>query len=209
MTQLKKTSIKTITYALILMLLTATLSQLPFFKAHASPKMPSPDAAVKAKTTPVANFSSPDAFAKTLKPYAEKVGKKHNVDPKILIAQAAHESNWGRSIPKGAKGQSSHNLFGIKGNYGSKNTAKAKTKEHIKGKTVTHYGFFRLYFDYGECFEHYIQIMHAKRYNNILKHGQNPKAYFEQLQKSGYATDPQYAKKLLRVYHHPSIKKLG
>ncbi len=55
-----------------------------------------------------------EEFIARLRPAAEAVGKQLGVDSDTLIAHAALETGWGRSLPNGADGESSFNLFGIK-----------------------------------------------------------------------------------------------
>lgn len=204
-----KKALRFITYCLILMSLAVIMCQMPVFKANASPKIPSPDvqmaAKIVAKSPAPTRFKTSGEFVQAMMPFAKTVGKKHNIDPKILIAQAAHETNWGKSIPKHKNGQSSYNLFGIKASPKSANKIQAKTTEHRKGVNRIEYASFRSYQNYGESFEHYVQLMKRDRFKAVLDLGNNPKAYFNHLQKAGYATDPKYAQKLLGVYHHPVI----
>ena len=55
----------------------------------------------------------------TLWPQAQQAAAQQlGVDPVNLVAQAALESNWGRSMPRTAGGASSNNLFGIKATGG-------------------------------------------------------------------------------------------
>ena len=53
-------------------------------------------------------------FVQALLPAATKAGEKLGVDPSSLIAHAALETGWGKSMPAAADGSCSFNLFGIK-----------------------------------------------------------------------------------------------
>ena len=59
-------------------------------------------------------FSSPDAFVATMLPMAQQAADRIGVDPLYLVAQAALETGWGKSVMRQQDGSSSHNLFGIK-----------------------------------------------------------------------------------------------
>ncbi|MEF9673935.1 rod-binding protein [Pseudomonas sp. PCH446] len=59
-------------------------------------------------------FSSPDEFVATMLPMAEQAARRIGVDPRYLVAQAALETGWGKSVMRQQDGSSSHNLFGIK-----------------------------------------------------------------------------------------------
>ena len=79
-------------------------------------------------------INSPAEFVKKLWPFAVEAAGHIGVDPKILIAQSALETGWGKSIAKSTDGQSSHNLFGIKADAGWKGeTASSKTTEYRGG----------------------------------------------------------------------------
>ena len=59
-------------------------------------------------------FESPDAFVATMLPMAQQAADRIGVDPLYLVAQAALETGWGKSVMRQQDGSSSHNLFGIK-----------------------------------------------------------------------------------------------
>ena len=55
-----------------------------------------------------------ESFISAVLPHATRAAKALGVDPHSLIAQAALETGWGKSLPKSADGSPSYNLFGIK-----------------------------------------------------------------------------------------------
>ena len=57
-----------------------------------------------------------EEFVKTYYSVAEKAGKKYNLNPTVILAQAAHESGWGGSYAARVR----KNFFGITA-YGSTN----------------------------------------------------------------------------------------
>ena len=59
-------------------------------------------------------FNTPKEFVHELWPFAEKAAKELGTSPKIIIAQAALETGWGKHIIRNADGTSSNNLFNIK-----------------------------------------------------------------------------------------------
>lgn len=154
-----------------------------------------------AKTNKAA-FQSQKDFVKTMYPYAQKAAKKIGLDPKVLIAQAAHETNWGKRIPKRQDGSSSHNLFGIKATSSNKKThAISKTKEYQKGKMIRIKAGFRTYDNFEASFEDYVAMLQrAKRYESALSNTHKPYNFLKQLQSAGYATDPKYAQKIYNIY---------
>src|ERR1700735_2534855 len=63
---------------------------------------------------PVASAAVQQKFIQGLLPQAQQAGQQLGVAPGNLIAQAALETNWGRSLPRDGAGHSSNNLFGVK-----------------------------------------------------------------------------------------------
>ena len=82
-------------------------------------------------------FNNPIEFVKALWPYALTAAKKIGVDPKILIAQAALETGWGKAVAEHSDGTSSFNLFNIKAdsNWNDKSVS-VKTVEYEQGVAV-------------------------------------------------------------------------
>ena len=156
-------------------------------------------------------FVSPTDFVQTIYPHAKAAAKELGIDPKVLVAQAAHETNWGKRIPKIKNGGSSYNIFGMKtATTKSPNKVIIQTKEYRKGKLVREKAGFRVYQDYQEAFNDYIGMLkRSSRYQTAVKKAHLPYEFLAALQKSGYATDPAYAKKIYAVYQSSIIKRLG
>ena len=51
-----------------------------------------------------------------------------------------------------------------------------------------------------------IFLQSSPRYQQALKQTDDPKQYFDELQRSGYATDPAYADKVMSVYNSDRLK---
>lgn len=153
---------------------------------------------------PKTKFHSPTDFVTTIYPFAKKAAEEIGLDPKVLVAQAAHETSWGKRIPRCKDGSSSHNLFGIKASPSSLHkSAISKTKEFQKGKMIKVKAGFRAYNDYEAAFNDYVAMLQrSKRYEHALKNTNDPYTFLIGLQTAGYATDPKYAKKIYDVYRH-------
>ena len=68
------------------------------------------------------------------------------MDPEVVVAHAALETGWGRSVPMGADGKPSFNLFGIKaGSHWTGNASLASTNEFAGGRMQTTLASFRAY----------------------------------------------------------------
>lgn len=119
----------------------------------------------------------------------------------FMLAQAAHESGWGRREIRQADGTPSHNLFGIKAGANWRGpVAEVTTTEHIDGRPQRVVQRFRAYADYAESFADYAALMVSQpRYAAVRAAGGDAAAFAHGLQRAGYATDPRYADKLAGV----------
>lgn len=146
-------------------------------------------------------FTSPQDFVDTLWPVAKKVGKEMGVDPKAIMAQTALETGWGKYIIHHGDGSNSHNLFGIKADHRWKgDVAKVSTLEFRNGVAQKEVAPFRSYDSYEHSLKDYAAFVSGSaRYEKAIENGQSIKGYSEGLQQGGYATDPEYAKKIQRI----------
>ena len=152
-----------------------------------------------------------DGTAKTfidkLKPYAEKAAAMLGLQPQALLAQAALETGWGKSQIKMVDGNPSFNLFGIKANKGWQGKqATVSTLEFRDGVAQKEKARFRAYESYQDAFDDYVKFIAGnKRYQQAVNNTADPQAYFSALQKAGYATDPEYANKIMSIYKRTDI----
>ncbi len=139
-------------------------------------------------------------FVKQVWGYAQQAAAELGVSAKVLVAQAAHESAWGRSMPRLSDGRSSFNLFGIKAHGGwTGPVAASRTHEYIHGRRVNLSDGFRAYGSYGESFMDYVAFLRRNgRYAQALKQTDDA-AFMRELQRAGYATDPKYASKVMAI----------
>ncbi|MEX6503082.1 flagellar assembly peptidoglycan hydrolase FlgJ [Pseudomonas zhanjiangensis] len=146
-------------------------------------------------------FSSPQEFVAAMLPMAEKAAEKIGVEARYLVAQAALETGWGKSIIRQKDGSSSHNLFGIKThNSWQGDSARVQTTEYKGGQAVKEAASFRAYDSYAQSFEDYVSFLQSNgRYQGALKSTDNPERFVRELQQAGYATDPQYARKVSQI----------
>ena len=146
-------------------------------------------------------FTGPESFVHNLWPLAVKAGNELGVDPKVILAQAALETGWGSAIKQTADGTSSHNLFNIKaGSKWTGNTVYANADEIINNQPVKEISHFRAYESHADSFSDYVTLLkNNSRYYNVLKHADDSFAYVKGLQDAGYATDPQYAEKIMNI----------
>ena len=148
-----------------------------------------------------AAFGSKEEFIAAMLPMAEKAADKIGVDPRYLVAQAALETGWGKSIIRQQDGSSSHNLFGIKThNTWDGESARVLTTEYRGGKAVKEAASFRAYESFAHSFEDYVTFLQGNgRYEKALAAVDKPGQFAQELQKAGYATDPHYARKINQI----------
>lgn len=146
-------------------------------------------------------FDSPLEFVKTLWTEAKQASERLGVHPAVLIAQAALETDWGRKIIRHENGQTSFNLFNIKtGSSWNKDSVTVKTLEYKNGIVNKERAAFRSYDSFAESFEDYVKLLkNNSRYDLAVQSSANPKKFLQGLQAGGYATDPNYAKKILNI----------
>ena len=119
----------------------------------------------------------------------------------FMVAQAAHESAWGQREIRHVDGSASHNLFGIKAGANWKGAvAEVTTTEFVDGEAHKVKAKFRAYGSYAESFNDYAKLLSANpRYRDVLAQSGSAQGFAQELQRAGYATDPQYAEKLTRT----------
>jgi flagellar protein FlgJ len=146
-------------------------------------------------------FRSADEFVATMLPMAQQAAERIGVDPRYLVAQAALETGWGKSVMRQQDGTSSHNLFGIKAGSSWKGAqARAITSEFRDGEMVKETAEFRSYDSYQDSFHDLVTLLQSNnRYQEVLKSADNPEQFVRELQKAGYATDPDYASKISQI----------
>jgi len=116
----------------------------------------------------------------------------------FMLAQAGHESGWGRRELRHADGSPTHNLFGIKAGAGWKGAvAEVTTTEYVNGEPKRLVQRFRAYASAADSFADYAALMKSQpRYQSVREAGGDARGFASALQRAGYATDPLYADKL-------------
>lgn len=152
--------------------------------------------------------TSPAAFVRRMWPHAQNAARLLGVAPEVLIAQAAHETGWGKSVPRFADGRTSHNLFGIKAHRGWHGERVVNsTLEFVNGTAVRQHDGFRAYGSYAESFDDYVNFLHVNpRYTEALTQVKDGPAYLRALQRAGYATDPGYARKIEGILNGATLE---
>ncbi len=157
----------------------------------------------------------PAEFVRQLLPHARRSQAKTGISAAFILAQAALESGWGKVAPGNA-------FFGVKdtdgvnGNeqllqtteYSRRNDLKfpviiSVTPIVIRGQHYFKYrvkDYFRRYNTPEECFDdHAGFFIRNPRYKRAMEVSRIPVQMAAEVARAGYATDPDYKEKLIRV----------
>lgn len=153
-------------------------------------------------------FGSPEEFMKKLWSSAKLAAGVIGAAPEILLAQAALETNWGRKVIPYGKNASTHNLFNIKaGTNWTAPTSTVDSYEDRDGALVKEKSNFRSYGTYLESFFDYVNVLKQNdRYKETLSKASDPAEFVSALQKAGFATDHQYAEKIMNIFMSPTFQ---
>nr|WP_246294926.1 flagellar assembly peptidoglycan hydrolase FlgJ [Schlegelella koreensis] len=178
-------------------------------EASAVPSLPqrlAPASADSASSAP--SGSKQSEFVRMHENAARAAELQTGIPATFMVAQAAHESGWGRREIKNADGSTSHNLFGIKAGAGwNGKVATITTTEYVNGAPQKVTAKFRAYGSYEESFADYARMLKdSPRYSGVVARvagagadAASAQTFAKGLQRAGYATDPAYADKLARV----------
>ena len=141
-----------------------------------------------------------DNFVNRMGPSAQAASDATGVPAPLILAQAALESGWGKREVRGEDGTRSFNLFGIKADRSWKGpVVEAMTTEYVDGEPQRVRAKFRAYGSFEESFTDYARFLTRNpRYADVLN-TDNAAEAAHGLQRAGYATDPQYGHKLVRI----------
>ena len=132
-----------------------------------------------------------EAFLKEIWPLAVQEGARIGVDPRIIAAQAALESNYGKSAP-------GNNYYGIK-SHGKKGGNTLATTEVVDGQQVRTNASFRAYPDMASSVSGYADFIAGNPRYAGFREAEGLPNEVAALQASGYATDPNYGAKVGRI----------
>jgi flagellum-specific peptidoglycan hydrolase FlgJ len=139
---------------------------------------------------------TPQDFITAIKDDAILSAKVTKIPASFTIAQAALESGWGTSLLS----TEAHNLFGVKADtswHGE--TIVMRTREFIKGKWIYVPALWRKYPSWiGGINDHGAFLINNPRYKKAFA-TKNVSEFTQAVAAAGYATDPEYANKILTV----------
>ena len=145
-------------------------------------------------------------FIDKLAPLAIEDMRKTGVPASLTIAQAILESGDGNSTLT----QQANNLFGMKGK-GTAGSIRLPTKEYKNGEWITIHTDFRKYHNWAESVaDHSNLFVNGVSWNRDLYRGVigvDGITAAREVAKAGYATDPDYDKKLINlITDHQLVK---
>lgn len=139
-------------------------------------------------------------FINTISKDSMRIAHEYGIYPSVMIAQAGHESNWGRS----GLARNYNNLMGTKGSWKGKSTT-MRTGEHVNGKKIYINAGFSVYDSWTDSLERYGGLIrNGLKHNSTYYSGawrSNAKTYKDATAwlQGRYATDHNYASKVNRT----------
>lgn len=146
---------------------------------------------------------TPADFIAALSAAAQTSMLATKIPASFVIAEAALESGWGKSqlVTDG------RNLFGVKADaawHGDVLTM--QTREFLKGQWVIVPARWRKYPDWLACInDHAAFLLTNPRYKPAFQHCDDAEAFTRAVAAGGYATDPEYANKIISVIRAHSL----
>jgi len=142
-----------------------------------------------------------NAFVSRLAAPAQVASAATGIPARFIIGQAALESGWGKREIKNANGSTSHNIFGVKaGSDWTGKTTSVATTEYENGRATKKVETFRAYDSYEDALTDYASVLKSNpRYAPVVTASRDAAGFAHGMQKAGYATDPQYARKLISI----------
>ena len=150
---------------------------------------------------PFYGWSNASTFVNDLWPHAEKAAARLGVSAKVLVAQSALETGWGKHAMKKPDGSVAFNLFGIKARSDwAGQSVQHNTLEFRNGAMQQESAHFRAYDSVSDSLDGYVSFVQSSpRYAEALQHKGSDAHYIQNLHRAGYATDPNYADKVLNI----------
>ncbi|WP_042880816.1 flagellar assembly peptidoglycan hydrolase FlgJ [Cupriavidus necator] len=140
------------------------------------------------------------AFVARMAAPAEAAARASGVPARLIVGQAALESGWGQREIMHADGSTTFNVFGIKAGANWKGrVAEITTTEYVDGEPQKVKAKFRAYGSYDEACADYARLLTTNpRYAGVVSAASAEEAAHG-LQRAGYATDPAYGHKLVKI----------
>lgn len=165
-------------------------------------------------------------YIEFVKPFAKEAEQQSGISSDFMIAQSALETGWGRNVRKDAyTSKNSNNYFNIKKKISdnfdfvtidTKEFLTARQLKYLKSihknvkiisvdkkglRYCTVIDQFRAYLNVKASFLDYAEYLsNSARYRNAMKVKCDVPKFAIELQKSGYATAPNYAENIIAIW---------
>lgn len=148
---------------------------------------------------------TPQDFISAIAPAAQQSAVQTNIPASFVVADAALESGWGASQLT----QQAMNLFGVKADSSwTGPTYAIATREYLNGSWTMVNALFRKYSDWlGSISDHAAFLMSNPRYAPAFACSDGP-SFAVAVARAGYATDPQYAQKIIAIINAHGLTSL-
>lgn len=159
------------------------------------------------KAASTKEWQKKEAFINKIAPYAQQLQSTYHILPSITIAQAILESDWGQS----RLAAEYNNLFGVKSSDPN-NSRELATQEYVDGNWQTVKARFQVYADYDAALLAHAKLLaggttwNQAQYTHVVNATDYVSAA-QGLQQDGYATDPDYAKKIIQIIEKYKLTK--
>ncbi|MDQ7981341.1 glucosaminidase domain-containing protein [Paraburkholderia sp. SARCC-3016] len=147
----------------------------------------------------------PEEFIAAIAPAAQDLAARTKIPASFTVAQAALESSWGAS----KLAQLGFNLFGVKADRSwTGPTLSLPTTEYLGGKPTTVQALWRKYDSWLASLEDRARfLLDNPRYRAAFL-CTDGESFAAAVQAAGYATDPQYAMKILAIMRGRNLHSL-
>jgi flagellar protein FlgJ len=136
---------------------------------------------------------TPQEFITAITPAAKASALLTNIPWQFTVGEAALESGWGEHAP-------GYNLYGIKSTPDWKGAVlRESSREVVGGKSVMELSDFRAYTDWQASIDdHAVFLTQNERYKPAFV-TKTPQDFTRAVAAAGYATDPDYAQKIIEI----------
>jgi len=154
-------------------------------------------------------ITAKDEFLEFASSLASDSMDKTGMSAALQTAQAILETGWGQSVPVDKyNGTFSNNLFGIKGT-GNNGSVISNTWEVFNGKSYRVDDYFRAFHTVNDGWDdHKSFLLNLSRYETFRSVMYNSADGAWALKRAGYATDPKYAIKLIKIINTYNLNEL-
>jgi flagellum-specific peptidoglycan hydrolase FlgJ len=148
---------------------------------------------------------TPSDFIHTIAASAQASMRTTHIPASFVVAEGALESGWGTSELT----RDACNLFGVKADPSwCGPVLEMRTREFLHGKWVIVPAMWRKYSNWLGCItDHAAFLLDNPRYKPAFQH-QDGEGFARAVAAAGYATDPQYASKLIEIINAHGLAAL-